>query len=157
MRDETMTTGARASPVRHVMRLRGVPTPRARTPEAAATRRRSIGKCLAMYRAPEQRGVPVIGVGLGPCGCQKVVARHATVILVEEPAEAVVSFDLVDLGCCATGEWPCCVSPAGSRRSSPAALLVEVIVQSRQGDVGEQRDKIAPCGVRAGVSSLVPS
>ena len=26
-------------------------------------------------------------------------------ILVEEPAEAVVSFDLVDLGCCATGEW----------------------------------------------------
>jgi hypothetical protein len=26
-------------------------------------------------------------------------------ILVDEPAEAVVSFDLVDLGCCATGEW----------------------------------------------------
>ena len=28
-------------------------------------------------------------------------------ILVDEPAEAVVSFDLVDLGCCATGEWSC--------------------------------------------------
>jgi hypothetical protein len=26
-------------------------------------------------------------------------------ILVDEPAEAVVSFDLVDLGCCVTGEW----------------------------------------------------
>ena len=26
-------------------------------------------------------------------------------ILVDKPAEAVVSFDLVDLGCCATGEW----------------------------------------------------
>ena len=26
-------------------------------------------------------------------------------ILADEPAEAVVSFDLVDLGCCATGEW----------------------------------------------------
>ena len=26
-------------------------------------------------------------------------------ILVEEPAEAVVSFDLVDLSCCAAGEW----------------------------------------------------
>jgi RNA-directed DNA polymerase len=26
-------------------------------------------------------------------------------ILVDEPAEAVVSFDLVDLGCWATGEW----------------------------------------------------
>ena len=26
-------------------------------------------------------------------------------ILVDEPAEAVVSFDLVDLGWCATGEW----------------------------------------------------
>ena len=26
-------------------------------------------------------------------------------ILVDEPAEAVVSFNLVDLGCCATGEW----------------------------------------------------
>jgi hypothetical protein len=26
-------------------------------------------------------------------------------ILVDEPAEAVVSLDLVDLGCCAAGEW----------------------------------------------------
>jgi hypothetical protein len=26
-------------------------------------------------------------------------------ILVDEPAEAVASFDLVDLGCCVTGEW----------------------------------------------------
>ena len=26
-------------------------------------------------------------------------------LLLDEPAEAVVSFDLVDLGCCATGEW----------------------------------------------------
>ena len=28
-------------------------------------------------------------------------------ILVDEPAEAVVSLDLVDLGWCATGEWSC--------------------------------------------------
>jgi hypothetical protein len=28
-------------------------------------------------------------------------------ILVDEPAEAVVSFDLVDLGCGVTGEWSC--------------------------------------------------
>jgi hypothetical protein len=27
-------------------------------------------------------------------------------ILVDEPAEAVVSFDLVGLGWCAAGEWP---------------------------------------------------
>ena len=40
------------------------------------------------------------------CGCPKVVGRSCDLlILVEEPAEAVVSFDLVDLGCCATGEW----------------------------------------------------
>jgi hypothetical protein len=26
-------------------------------------------------------------------------------ILVDEPAGAVASLDLVDLGCCATGEW----------------------------------------------------
>jgi hypothetical protein len=80
-----------------------------------------------MYRAPEQRGVPVIGVGLGPCGCQKVVARHATVILVEEPAEAVVSLDRVDLGCCATGEWPCCVSPATQLAMVPCSIGVAIV------------------------------
>jgi hypothetical protein len=41
-------------------------------------------------------------------GCPK---RRKTsrdlLILVDEPAEAVVSLDLVDLGCWATGEWSC--------------------------------------------------
>jgi hypothetical protein len=41
---------------------------------------------------------------------RSMVARcglPTVLILVDEPAEAVVSFDLVDLGYCVTGEWSC--------------------------------------------------
>jgi hypothetical protein len=40
------------------------------------------------------------------CGCQKVGVRCCDpLILVDKAAEAVVSLDLVDLGCWAMGEW----------------------------------------------------
>ena len=44
-------------------------------------------------------------------------------ILVDEPAEAVVSFDLVDLGCGVTGEWSC-----GSGLPQSAVRPVIVVV-----------------------------
>ena len=49
-------------------------------------------------------------------------------ILVDESAEAVVSLDLVDLGCCATGEWSCGSGlPQGAVRPVTVVVAFELV------------------------------
>src|SRR3954453_11009484 len=49
-------------------------------------------------------------------------------ILVDEPAEAVVSFDLVGLGWCAAGEWSCGSGlPQGAVRPVTVVVAFELV------------------------------
>ena len=60
---------------------------------------------------------------LEPVGARTPQTSRDLLILVDEPAEAVVSFDLVDLGCGVTGEWSC-----GSGLPQSAVRPVIVVV-----------------------------
>jgi hypothetical protein len=69
--------------------------------------------------------MPTANTASPACGCPKLGARHATVlILVEQSAESVAAPDVVDLGWCVVGEWS-----QGSGLAESAVRPVTVVVE----------------------------
>src|SRR3954447_26777699 len=98
---------------------RGASAQRTRAAEQSGSGRSRTPRPEPPSSCPERH--PSSGIGLWVPESRRTSCD--LLILVDESAEAVVSLDLVDLGCCATGEWSC-----GSGLAQGAVRPVTVVV-----------------------------